>query len=184
MQYLLLPDRHHRYFLADRNERIALNEGITQTLDLDDSDRSLRLLYGVYKPQIDTPFTFADIEHHIHDALGQTLLHIQHTTVMTLRIVSIVLSDRPISHTQDRAFAALTEVPNTFSTSPHVRTAFLQEHDNVIQALKHRKGVFMFSGEEKAGNTPLTKRNWRGRINHLRLLNETERVLPVLPKEK
>ncbi|MDW1632187.1 hypothetical protein R7O13_29585, partial [Vibrio sp. Y176] len=88
MQYILLPDENQRYFLADRNEQIAINNGITQTLNTESDVLPLRLMYGVYKPQIDNQFTLAQIREHICEAIGQQLHHIQNTTLMSLRIIS------------------------------------------------------------------------------------------------
>ncbi|MCQ9090978.1 hypothetical protein [Vibrio alginolyticus] len=191
MQYILLPDENQRYFLADRNEQIAINNGITQTLNTESEILPLRLMYGVYKPQIDNHFTLAEIREHICEAIGQQLHHIQNTTLMNLRIISLVLSDNAITDvnqphyvidgrpTQDLSFAALIEAPSEFEIDEHhrkARSAYVQGNHDVITTLKNRKGLFAFSGEEKRFHTPLTKSNWTSRINHFRVLNEVKRV--------
>ncbi|WP_285339605.1 hypothetical protein [Vibrio parahaemolyticus] len=153
MQYILLPDENQRYFLADRNEQIAINNGITQTLNTESDVLPLRLMYGVYKPQIDNQFTLAQIREHICEAIGQQLHHIQNTTLMSLRIISLVLSDNAITDvnlphyvldgrpTQDLSFAALIEAPSEFEIDEHhrkARSAYVQGHHDVITTLKKR----------------------------------------------
>ncbi|ENP7383816.1 hypothetical protein ACEC18_004427 [Vibrio parahaemolyticus] len=191
MQYILLPDEHDRYFLADSNERIAINEGISTTLAMDESEAPLRLMYGVYKPQIDNRFTLAQIQAHISEAIEQPLHHIQNATLMSLRIIAIIVSGHAITDldqthyildgrpTQDISFAALVEAPNEFvidEAHRKARSAYLKESQDAITTLKNRKGLFAFSGEEKRFHQPLSKSNWTSRIDYFRLLSEVKRV--------
>lgn len=192
MQYVLLPASNDQYFLADQKEVIAIKEGAIDAPDFDESNLTYRLVYGAYKPQPHAHYTDEEIRAHMTEAIDQWLIHINGRKVVNLCIEGIVISESVIKRqcteldhpraTQDVAFAALVKAPESFEIDDkhyQTRTAYLRWDDtDAITTLLNRKGLFAFTSEDKrfTPEEPLTKKNWRLYIDHLRMLKEARRA--------
>lgn len=180
MQYMLLPDKNNHFFLADCKEFIALNEGVTDTPQQADT---LRLVYGVYKPQPNHQYERSEIQQHVNEAVGQWLIHIDNKTIVNIHLEALVISQS--EQTQEVPFAALLRTPSSFvidNQSHRAYSAYVRaDGEDPISTLIHRKGLFAFVSEESVNedvrlNYPLTHNNWRKQVNHLRLLREAKGV--------
>ncbi|EIA1343278.1 hypothetical protein K6689_004284 [Vibrio parahaemolyticus] len=192
MQYVLLPASNDQYFLADQKEVIAIKEGAIDAPDFDESNLTYRLVYGAYKPQPHAHYTDEEIRAHMTEAIDQWLIHINGRKVVNLSIEGIVISESVIKRqctelehpraTQDVAFAALVKAPESFEIDDkhyQTRTAYLRRDGiDTITTLLNRKGLFAFTSEDKrfTPEEPLTKKNWRLYIDHLRMLKEARRA--------
>ncbi|EIA1769352.1 hypothetical protein K6858_004233 [Vibrio parahaemolyticus] len=192
MQYVLLPASDDQYFLADQKEVIAIKEGVIDAPDFDESNLTYRLVYGAYKPQPHAHYTDEEIRAHMTEAIDQWLIHINGRKVVNLSIEGIVISESVIKRqctelehpraTQDVAFAALVKAPESFEIDDkhyQTRTAYLRRDGiDTITTLLNRKGLFAFTSEDKrfTPEEPLTKKNWRLYIDHLRMLKEARRA--------
>ncbi|EHH1077513.1 hypothetical protein J7I01_003172 [Vibrio parahaemolyticus] len=192
MQYVLLPASDDQYFLADQKEVIAIKEGVIDAPDFDESNLTYRLVYGAYKPQPHAHYSDEEIRAHMTEAIDQWLIHINGRKVVNLSIEGIVISESVIKRqcteldhpraTQDVAFAALVKAPESFEIDDkhyQTRTAYLRWDDtDAITTLLNRKGLFAFTSEDKrfTPEEPLTKKNWRLYIDHLRMLKEAHRA--------
>ncbi|TOK17348.1 hypothetical protein CGI23_25445 [Vibrio parahaemolyticus] len=192
MQYVLLPASNDQYFLADCKEIIAIKEGVIDAPDFDESNLTYRLMYGTYKPQPHAHSSDEKVKAHITEAIDQWLIHIDGKNVIDLGIEGIVISESIIKRqctelqhpraTQDVAFAALVKAPTSFEIDDkryQTRTAYLRwDGIDAITTLLNRKGLFAFTSEDKrfTPEEPLTKKNWRLYIDHLRMLKEARRA--------
>ncbi|EIO4563827.1 hypothetical protein LQM11_004469 [Vibrio parahaemolyticus] len=192
MQYILLPASNDQYFLADQKEVIAIKEGVIDAPDFDESNLTYRLVYGAYKPQPHAHYTDEEIRAHITEAIDQWLIHINGRKVVNLSIEGIVISESVIKRqctelehpraTQDVAFAVLVKAPESFEIDDkhyQTRSAYLRcDGIDAIATLLNRKGLFAFTSEDKrfTPEEPLTKKNWRLYIDHLRMLKEARRA--------
>ncbi|EIZ1552196.1 hypothetical protein HYO44_20460 [Vibrio parahaemolyticus] len=192
MQYVLLPASNDQYFLADQKEVIAIKEGAIDAPDFDESNLTYHLVYGAYKPQPHAHYTDEEIRAHMTEAIDQWLIHINGRKVVNLSIEGIVISESVIKRqctelqhpraTQDVAFAALVKAPESFEIDDkhyQTRTAYLRcDGIDAIATLLNRKGLFAFTSEDKrfTPEEPLTKKNWRLYIDHLRMLKEARRA--------
>ncbi|EHK6028340.1 hypothetical protein IO699_004526 [Vibrio parahaemolyticus] len=192
MQYVLLPASNDQYFLADQKEVIAIKEGAIDAPDFDESNLTYRLVYGAYKPQPHAHYSDEEIRAHMTEAIDQWLIHINGRKVVNLSIEGIVISESVIKRqctelehpraTQDVAFAALVKAPESFEIDDkhyQTRTAYLRRDGiDTITTLLNRKGLFAFTSEDKrfTPEEPLTKKNWRLYIDHLRMLKEARRA--------
>ena len=192
MQYVLLPTSNDHDFLADSKELIAIKEGVTDQPNANESPLSYRLMYGAYKPQPNANYTTEEVRAHITEAINQSLIHIDGKHIVELRIEAMVISDSVIKRqcsqlaspikTQDVAFAALVKAPACFDIDnrhDQTRTAYLRWVGiDAITTLRTRKGLFAFTSEDKrfTPEEPLTKKNWRYYVDHLRMLKEARRA--------
>ncbi|CAH1537973.1 conserved hypothetical protein [Vibrio jasicida] len=192
MQYVLLPTSNDQIFLADCKEIIAIKEGVTDQLRLDESPLTYRLMYGAYKPQTHANYTAEEVKADISEAIGQWLIHIDGKRIIDLSIEAIVVSDSIIKRqcstlahpieTQDVAFAALVKAPERFDIDNRhyqTRTAYLRwDGIDAITTLMNRKGLFAFTSEDKrfTPEEPLTKKNWHYYVDHLRMLKDARRA--------
>jgi hypothetical protein len=192
MQYVLLPTANDQTFLADCKEIIAIKEGVTDQPKFDESHLTYRLMYGAYKPQTHANYTAEEVKADISEAIDQWLIHIDGKRIIDLSIEAIVVSDSVIKRqcstlappieTQDVAFAALVKAPACFDIDNRhyqTRTAYLRwDGIDAITTLMNRKGLFAFTSEDKrfTPEEPLTKKNWRYYVDHLRMLKEARRA--------
>ncbi|HHC7405614.1 TPA: hypothetical protein ACN30A_004297 [Vibrio parahaemolyticus] len=192
MQYVLLPASNDQYFLADNKEVIAIKEGVIDAPDFNESNLTYHLVYGAYKPQPHAHYTDEEIRAHMTEAIDQWLIHINGRKVVNLSIEGIVISESVIKRqctelqhpraTQDVAFAALVKAPESFEIDDkhyQTRSAYLRcDGIDAIATLLNRKGLFAFTSEDKrfTPEEPLTKKNWRLYIDHLRMLKEARRA--------